>query len=291
MNATKQPTGAETRAALLKADPALDLRDRNGWSAMHHLASERDWEQADEQLKRGASLEAADHNGESPVWVAVRKGDFETFDFFRRSGALLERENRYGETLLHAAARSGSKKIIQALAEYSDFELIDRFDTRGLTPLHRVAKQSHDSERAAETAALLLDLGANPSACGDGRAWDRNPALTAAMYANTHVAQVLIPAISVEEIEDDAPEWAGYLHQVVRARAVDAVERIIEKGSPDLNCLREAKAVAAEQALRLKQAGENALDASVVIEPADAIFLLVESALIKAEEALTQPGM
>ena len=84
----------------------VNHQDRNGYSALHFAAQEKNATAATLLLDEGASLELADIHGNTPIWAAVfnAKGNTSLVKLYVQRGAHLDVVNKYQKTPREMAA-------------------------------------------------------------------------------------------------------------------------------------------------------------------------------------------
>ncbi|QKS47759.1 ankyrin repeat domain-containing protein (plasmid) [Paenibacillus cellulosilyticus] len=112
-------------------------------------------------VERGADVNAVDEAGHSALWHAVYGECAKEVQWLIEAGLKLD---RHGEQALQLAASIGHLAIVKLIIErgvHCDARTVGDAD-RSYTPLHQAVMYGHE-----ETAAYLLELGANPALYND----------------------------------------------------------------------------------------------------------------------------
>ncbi len=196
---------------LLDVEPVIE-GDNNNTTPLHLAAAYNFTSIAELLLEHGADIQAANRGGHTPVDYALSLG---------RSGMaeFLEEHAGLGIPTVHRLIRDGDLQSVQRhLRRYPrDLEITDN---RGRTPLHVAAE-----EGAADIAALLLELGADPDSTDENLA---RPLHKAAERNHVEVAAHLVHAEAQVNRRDGDGQSA--LHLAAAKGAVEAVEFLIGEG-------------------------------------------------------------
>ncbi|ERF70990.1 hypothetical protein EPUS_03269 [Endocarpon pusillum Z07020] len=137
----------------------LDIRARDGWTALHKAVDIGNEEMVTLLLRSGAMVDSEDEKRMRPLHLAARKGylprDFtsghlEVARMLLDNGARVEHRGMDKWTVLHRAARGGHENLVALLLERGADVLAE--DHKGEIPLHAAARSG--SIRAVE---LLLN--------------------------------------------------------------------------------------------------------------------------------------
>ena len=142
------------------AQAALNSRDENGLTRVHHAVIEQDLERLGSLLDLG--LDQDDAAGElrvRPLHLAVLAGDgkLDCLDKLLDAGASPDLADANGTTALHAASTLNLPNVASRLLDAG--ASVDRRGAKGVRALQLAAWSN-----AAEAAEVLLDRGANPDA-------------------------------------------------------------------------------------------------------------------------------
>lgn len=152
--------GSEVLKLLLDRGAALDVRAKDGTTALMRAAMAGDHETIGLLLARGAKVDDADKQPATALEVAVWQGDAGTVRFLLERGAAPDAQRAAGEaTPLHPATIDGFPEIVDLLLEAR--ARIDARDEDGKTALMWAATVDWGDARAVRS---LLAHGADPSA-------------------------------------------------------------------------------------------------------------------------------
>ena len=99
----------------LAAQPAVNLRTREGWTVMHWAAEKGATEVMWRLLRSGAVVNAQDQAGRTALMLAARRGHLTTVRLLLERGALRDVEDFDGQTALDWAEASGRSEITELL--------------------------------------------------------------------------------------------------------------------------------------------------------------------------------
>ena len=138
---------------LLRFGVDPNLRDRDGWSAIHWATEEGHLDIVSLLLDQGANVNAVSSYGTSPLHCASNGGHASIVGILLRHGADPLKSSCYGWTALHHAAVMGHSRVVQCLLEdYRIRSSAAQQDNDGWSVLH-LAVHSRD----LDTINLLLD--------------------------------------------------------------------------------------------------------------------------------------
>ncbi|AKU99829.1 putative ankyrin-like protein [Labilithrix luteola] len=157
----KLPLGASKTAAiaelLVDAGAAIDSKDSDGKTALHHAARDGAGEVVVWLLGRGASADVVDSDGATPLVEGVKGLAFakalDAFVALAKATTLRGSKGYRGQTALSMAAEAGEAGVVQALL--GDGAELEIGDNAGMTPLIWAAYRNH-----AQVVELLLRAGA-----------------------------------------------------------------------------------------------------------------------------------
>ena len=195
--------------ALKMANPCLGMRDMKGRSLLHFEAAEGNWDACERTLEQGADVNLADNEGESAAWTAVRAGSLEGLEVFLRRGLDITQENHAGDTLLHAAVKTGVKALpilrrlynqMEAGSEGSGCGLVNAGNEKHETPLHALVHSGHSMEDSQRIAAVLMEMGADPTRITNDGAYEEAPVEMAMAHKNNAALEAILRAIPDKRI-------------------------------------------------------------------------------------------
>jgi ankyrin repeat protein len=90
---------------LINNQADINQQDRDGYSALHFAAQEKNEEAAKLLLAAGAMIDIVDVHGNTPLWTAVfsARGDTRLIKLYVQAGANLNRVNNYQKTPIELA--------------------------------------------------------------------------------------------------------------------------------------------------------------------------------------------
>ena len=199
---------AETKTERLLGEPLNEFAvDENGWTHLHWAALANDEESVRRLLEMGAPVDfknngdGSDFSDEANLRIAVALGwgntkwkkegatplmlaiSHDVISILIAGGAYVNAKFNSGSTPLHSAAERNATETAALLLE-NGADVHAKSNGGGWTPLHRAAIKN-----ATETAALLLENGAEVHA-KDNRGW--TPLHWAALDNATETAALLL---------------------------------------------------------------------------------------------------
>ncbi|KAH0537751.1 hypothetical protein FGG08_005499 [Glutinoglossum americanum] len=170
------------RARFMKAQEPTDTQ---GWTQLHHAASqgrEFNLEESLKVLNNLANLERKDASDRTPLHLAAYYGHDSAVKALLDKGANRDSRNLSGQTPLYNAASRGYGPIVEALIDGGADK--EARDNEGKTPLYAAARYGHGA-----VTRLLAGRGANKEARANG---DWTPLHAAAWYGHEAVVGLLI---------------------------------------------------------------------------------------------------
>ena len=164
---TEDEDFAEMVQKFVDAGAGLDIKNKDGATALMRASDENCAEIVEILIKAGAGLDIKDKDGATALMRASDENCAEIVEILIKAGAGLDIIDGDGKTALMRATCRGYRKIAEILIKAgADLEIKDG---DGKTAL----KQAIDFDRLIDIAKLLIDAGAN----GDWRRWmrDRRP--------------------------------------------------------------------------------------------------------------------
>ena len=187
----------------------MNAVDENGDTILHWAAAYGAWHCIQLLLERGSERDARDAEGRTPLILACEERSEESVDALLAAGASVDAVATDGATALNVAVRWKETKTVEKLltagahaegpnGDFAPFEMAIRWgakeslallEKRGGVP---VLAASHLNERLrdvvnfgfTESAAMLLELGADPSDVGDSVGDSKISAITIAEIMN-----------------------------------------------------------------------------------------------------------
>ena len=104
-----------TKMLDLGSDP--NIRDSNGWTALHYACQLGDFQSVIILKEKGAMIDSYSNNKRIPLHLAALNGYFEIVQFLLESGSDQDFQDELGCTPLHLAAKKGHVKCMQLLLE------------------------------------------------------------------------------------------------------------------------------------------------------------------------------
>ena len=123
----------------LGSDP--NIKDSNGWSALHYACQLGDYESVEILINSDAIIDAYSNNKRIPLHLAAYKGYPNIVEFLLKNGSDPNYKDELGCTPLHLAAKKGNVKCMEFLLNY-DAELYCQ-DFRNWNILHYASFHGH----------------------------------------------------------------------------------------------------------------------------------------------------
>ena len=121
------------------SDP--NIKDSNGWSALHYACQLGDYESVEILINSDAIIDAYSNNKRIPLHLAAYKGYPNIVEFLLKNGSDPNYKDELGCTPLHLAAKKGNVKCMEFLLNY-DAELYCQ-DFRNWNILHYASFHGH----------------------------------------------------------------------------------------------------------------------------------------------------
>uniref|UniRef100_A0A8C1QZG0 CARD domain-containing protein n=1 Tax=Cyprinus carpio TaxID=7962 RepID=A0A8C1QZG0_CYPCA len=174
-----QPNSVTNKEAivyfLLREGAKLNLKDREGRTALHRASERGHTAVALALAKAGADIHATDHTSKTPLHLAAQNGHETLMALLLRVGAQINSVTQDGFTPLHLASQSGhTEAVAQLLEGKADIRVKDK---QGRTALHWAAAQGE-----VGIIQLLLDAGSDANATEKEK---KTPLHLAAMEGHT----------------------------------------------------------------------------------------------------------
>ncbi|KAJ5275259.1 hypothetical protein N7505_003804 [Penicillium chrysogenum] len=119
---------------LLDLDIDLEVKNRQGRTALSLAAELGNWDAVRQVLEKGANPNSYDIDGRTAVFLAACQQDATVLTLLLPSGISTFERDRYGRTPLHAAANRGHSECVRALLDAGiDCEVKDNFGRTALS--------------------------------------------------------------------------------------------------------------------------------------------------------------
>lgn len=214
---------------LILAKMDLDVKDAQGRTALHNLASEGSGAHSDislELLSAGADTEPKTQSGLTALHIAAQEGALEVAQLLLRAGANITTQACYGRTPLHYAARHSHLEIVQRLLDQG--AAIHARDSEGETALHLASRDR--GNKGLSVIKHLLSRGASVLEAADAdKAYGRLPPHQAAIHGNQEAVGLFLNE-GFDKNATDARGW-GMIHYAAVHGHADVLKLLLERGT------------------------------------------------------------
>jgi ankyrin repeat protein len=139
--------------AILKSDPSrLDVKDGEGYTALHWACMRAHWDIGEYLIEKGADLNVVGGDGGTQINWAVHHDNVSIVRILIEKGARLNIRNRWGMTELHTAIWRGNLRVVEYLLDHGADPTIKTRE--GWTAMHYAYRSGHD-----DVIALLKQRG------------------------------------------------------------------------------------------------------------------------------------
>lgn len=107
---------------LAKDNPALNVKDKNGYAPIHHVADRGDSTCLEVLLASGCQVDLASKKGDTALHLAAEAGCVENVELLLKNGASAGMKNSRGHTPLHLAARSHCLECVEVLLHKANID-------------------------------------------------------------------------------------------------------------------------------------------------------------------------
>src|SRR5690606_22282655 len=136
----EEKIGRDVVANLIRAPCNVNLKGRDGWTALHIAAERERLAFALALLNAGADLEARDDLGQTPLHRAAWAGREKMIKFLLENGADKFAQDSYGRTPLCLSAMTKGHSVIDELIRGYGLRMRKvKLDNDGRSPLHFAA--------------------------------------------------------------------------------------------------------------------------------------------------------
>ena len=212
----------EAADLLLEAGASVEGCDKDGHTALHHMAARGKVRAIEWLVYAGVSIDA---QTTSQSWTALHKaadqGKLNAVEMLLSHGACTElRGKEWGTTALDLAANNAHLAVVRALAEAG--ANINHIDINGRTPLDEACRRNH-----LEVARLLVEQGAFL----DTRdRWGYTPLHRACQAGHYPIAKVLLEKGANPSVIETEHKWTP-LQEAVNVNDADLVDLLIRYGA------------------------------------------------------------
>ena len=145
---------------ILSSNPDLEIKDKNGRTALMIAAYNRDNIIAELLVAAGANVNAQDTMQNTPFLYAGAEGIVQLLKMCLENGASFNLYNRYGGTALIPAAEKGHLEVVKILTKVPDYP-IDHINKLGWTALLEAVILSKKDENQTAIVKTLIEAGAD----------------------------------------------------------------------------------------------------------------------------------
>ena len=138
---SKEPNKHEVLKKMLDLGSDPNIKDSNGWSALHYACQLGDYESVEILVNSDATIDAYSNNKRIPLHLAAYRGYPKIVEFLLKNGSDPNYKDELGCTPLHLAAKKGNVKCIELLLD-NDAELYC-LDFRSWNILHYASFHGH----------------------------------------------------------------------------------------------------------------------------------------------------
>lgn len=145
---------------ILSSKPDLEIKDKNGKTALMIATYNHDNKIAELLIAAGADVNAQDTKQNSPFLYAGAEGNVEILKMGLENGANFNLYNRYGGTALIPAAEKGHLEVVKILTKVPNYP-INHINKLGWAALLEAIILSAESETQTAIVKTLIDAGAD----------------------------------------------------------------------------------------------------------------------------------
>lgn len=145
---------------ILSSKSNLEIKDKNGRTALMIAAYNHDNKIAELLVAAGADVNAQDNMQNSPFLYAGAKGNVPLLKMGLENGASFNLYNRYGGTALIPAAEKGHLEVVKILTKVPDYP-INHINKLGWTALLEAVILSKKDENQTAIVKTLIEAGAD----------------------------------------------------------------------------------------------------------------------------------
>ena len=139
---SKDPKKHDVLQKMLDLGSDPNIKDSNGWSALHYACQLGDFESVEILVNIGATIDTYSNNKRIPLHLAAYRGYPNIVEFLLKSGSDPSYKDELGCTPLHLAAKKGHVKCLELMLSYDD-ELLYCLDFRNWNILHYASFHGH----------------------------------------------------------------------------------------------------------------------------------------------------
>lgn len=139
---SKDPKKHDVLQKMLDLGSDPNIKDSNGWSALHYACQLGDFESVEILVNIGATIDTYSNNKRIPLHLAAYRGYPNIVEFLLKNGSDPSYKDELGCTPLHLAAKKGHVKCLELMLSYDD-ELLYCLDFRNWNILHYASFHGH----------------------------------------------------------------------------------------------------------------------------------------------------